>query len=55
MEADGVIFVLYNSFAENEDQFLASLYMVFSRARRWLYTLTPSESFDGTSQLADSH
>jgi hypothetical protein len=55
MEADGVIFVLYNSFAENEDQFLASLYTVFSRARRWLYTLTPSESFDGTSQPADSH
>jgi energy-coupling factor transporter ATP-binding protein EcfA2 len=48
LEADGVIFVLYNYFAENDDQLLASLYEVFSRARRWLYVITPS---DGSGEI----
>jgi hypothetical protein len=50
LESDGVIFVLYNHFSENDDQLLASLYEVFSRARRWLYVITPSDSSGETSQ-----
>lgn len=49
LEAEAVIFVLHNYFAENEDQFLATLYLAFSRAKRWLYIISPSASFDGTS------
>ena len=41
LEADGVVYVLYNYFAENDDQFLASLYWVFSRARHWLHVVAP--------------
>jgi hypothetical protein len=52
LDADGVVFVLYNYFAENDDQLLASLYVVFSRARRWLHVVTPSDSYDGTSQVS---
>jgi hypothetical protein len=52
LEADGVIFVLYNYFAENDDQLLASLYEVFSRARRWLFAITPEDSPSKTSQAA---
>lgn len=41
LEADGIVYVLYNYFAENDDQLLASLYMAFSRARRWLHVVAP--------------
>jgi hypothetical protein len=50
LEAGAVIFILYNYFAENEDQFLASLYLAFSRARRRLYLVTPSGDI-----VEDSH
>jgi hypothetical protein len=41
LEAEGVIFVFYNYFAEDKFKLLASLYSGMSRARQWLYIVTP--------------
>ena len=41
LEAEGVIFVFYNYFAEDKFKLLASLYAGMSRARQWLYLVTP--------------
>jgi len=41
LEAEGVIFVFYNYFAEDKLKLLASLYSGLSRARQWLYIVTP--------------
>lgn len=44
LEAEGVIFVLYNYFARDNDQLLATLYLAFSRARRFLYIISPDNA-----------
>jgi hypothetical protein len=41
LESEGVIFIFYNYFAEDQLKLLASLYMGFSRASKWLYIVTP--------------
>ena len=41
LEAEGVIFVFYNYFAEEKFRLLANLYSSLSRARQWLYIVTP--------------
>jgi len=41
LEANGVIFVFYNYFAEDKFKLLASLYSGMSRARQWLYIVAP--------------
>lgn len=42
LEADALVLVLYNYFAGDRDQFLANLYIAFSRARRFLYLVAPA-------------
>lgn len=44
LEADAVVLVVYNYFAGDRDQFLANLYIGFSRARRFLYLVAPATS-----------
>jgi hypothetical protein len=41
LEAQGLIFVFYNYFAEDKFRLLANLYSGLSRARQWLYIVTP--------------
>lgn len=42
LEADALVLVLYNYYAGDRDQFLANLYIAFSRARRFLYLVAPA-------------
>jgi hypothetical protein len=44
LEAGGVVFVLYNYFTRDNDEFLGTLYLAFSRARKLLYIISPNES-----------
>jgi len=45
-EAEGVIFVFYNYFAEEQTKLLVTLYTGLSRARRWLYIVSPYSLLD---------
>jgi hypothetical protein len=42
LEAEAIIFVLYNYFAGDRDQFQANLYTAFSRAKSFLQIVVPS-------------
>ena len=42
LEAEAIIFVLYNYFAGDRDQLLANLYTAFSRARSFLQLVVPT-------------
>jgi len=44
LEAGGVVFVLYNYFVRDNDEFLGTLYLALSRARKLLYIISPNES-----------
>ncbi len=41
LEAEGIVLVLYNYFASNDDELIAMLYLACSRARRLLHIVTP--------------